>query len=380
MEDEVAPRRVEPALRSTPDRRDFLKRTAVTLAAAGATAGLAWWFYDPTGKAGLPQPQPEKLDNYFAKVDYPVDAPRISIARGRMDRIDRMVRAAVAGLCGDVGLRRFVSRGDTVLLKPNVGFERSPRYGATTNPQVVRSVVRLCHEAGAKQVLVADNPIESPESCFARSGIGPAALEEGAKVLIPASVHFHPIAIRPPQPDGTPHKPDPTKHEALGTWPIFWRALSEVDKVIGIPPIKDHNLCHASMGMKNWYGLLGGRRNQFHQAIHDIVSDLGLMVSPTLMIIDGTRVMLHNGPTGGQLSDVKQMNTIVAAVDQLACDAWCYENLLGRDPAALRYLELAQQKFGETETGTRAYVNTRRFGTRDWTTYKRQGKIVETNV
>jgi uncharacterized protein (DUF362 family) len=134
------------------------------------------------------------------------------------------------------------------------------------------------------------------------------------------------------------------------------------------------------MGMKNWYGLLGGRRNQFHQAIHNIVSDLGFMMSPTLMIIDGTRVMMRNGPTGGRLDDVKEMNTIVASVDQLACDAWCYEHLLGRDPAALRYLELAEQKFGETDAGERSYANARRFGTRDWTRYSRQGKIAETNV
>jgi len=358
-------------------RRDFLKRGAVTVAAAGATAGAAWWLHDPTGKAGLSQPQPETLKNYFAGVDYRVDAPRLSIARGRAGNVDWMVRAAVGGLGGDAGMGRFVSRGDIVLVKPNVGFERAPKYGANTNPDVVRSVVRLCIEAGADRVVVADNPIESPQSCFARSGIRQAALEEGAKVTIPARIHFRPIAVRPPQPDGTPYQPDPTRHEALGTWPIFWEPLREADKVIGIPVIKDHNLCYASMGMKNWYGLLGGRRNQFHQAIHDIISDLGLMMSPTLTIADGTRVMTRNGPTGGRLDDVRQMNTVVASVDPLACDAWCYQNLLGRDPAALRYLELAERKFGETETGERSYAESRRFGTRDWTAYRRQGKIAE---
>ena len=368
------------AAKQAVDRRDFLTRGAATLAAVGAAAGAAWWLYDPTGKAGLLQPQPETLRNYFAEVNYPADRPRISIARGGLDRIDRMVRAAVAGLSGERGMKRFVSRGDTVLLKPNVAFERAPQYGATTNPEVVRSVIRLCTEAGAGQVIVTDNPIESPESCFSRSRIRKVAIEEGAKVMIPAQIHFRSIAIRPPRPDGTPHRPDPAKHEALGTWPILWEPLRNADKVIGIPPIKDHNLCHASMGMKNWYGLLGGRRNQFHQAIHNIVSDLAFMMSPTLMIVDGTRVMMRNGPTGGRLDDVREMNTVVASVDQLACDAWCYQHLLGRDPVALRYLELAEQKFGETETGARAYINTRRFGTRDWTAYQRQGKIVETHV
>lgn len=369
-----------PAAGERMDRRDFLKRGAATAAAVGGAAGLGWWLYDPTGKAGLLQPEPERLKNYFAKVDFPPDAPRISIARGRLDKIEQMVRSAVGGLSGGLGMARFVSRGDTVLIKPNVGFERAPQYGATTNPDVLRYVIRLCFEAGAERVTVADNPIESPESCFSRSDIRRAALDEGAKVLIPAHVYFRPIAIRPPRADGTPYQPNPARNEALGTWPIFWEALAEADKVIGLPPVKDHNLCYASMGMKNWYGLLGGRRNQFHQAIHNIVSDLGFMMSPTLMIIDGTRVMMKNGPTGGRIDDVKEGNTIVASVDQLACDAWCYEHLLGRDPAALRYLELAEQKFGETETGERSYAVAGRFGTRDWTAYNRQGKIVEANV
>jgi uncharacterized protein (DUF362 family) len=127
------------------------------------------------------------------------------------------------------------------------------------------------------------------------------------------------------------------------------------------------------MGLKNWYGLLGGRRNQFHQAIHEIVSDLAIMVSPTLTIADGTRVLMRNGPTGGRLSDVKPAHTVVVSVDPVACDAWCYENLLERDPAKLAYLELAQQKIGAREPG-------RRFGERDWRVYERQGLIVERNV
>ena len=84
------------------------------------------------------------------------------------------------------------------------------------------------------------------------------------------------------------------------------------------------------MGIKNWYGLLGGRRNQFHQDIHGIVSDLSLMIKPTLTILDGSRVLMKNGPTGGDPSNVKAGDAVVAGVDPVAVDAWAFEHLLER--------------------------------------------------
>ena len=353
-------------------RRDLIVRGGQAVAAAGVAAGAAWWLYDPRGDAGLKRPEAIHLKDYFSAVRFPEASPRISVAYGNASWIDdieqvtRMVAAAVGGLDGELGMKRFIARGDVVMLKPNVGFDRGPRLAATTNPQVVRAVIRLCKEAGARKVIVADNPIENPPACFAKSGIQEAAEAEGATVVIHSSVHDAPVEVRP----GTPSA---AQHEALGTWPIFWKPLRDADKVIGIPPIKDHNLCYASMGMKNWYGLLGGRRNQFHQAIHNIVSDLGYMMQPTLMIVDGTRVMMHNGPTGGRLEDVRVggvdgQPVIVASVDQLACDSWCLQNLLGRDPASVSYLQLAYEKFGK---------DPKRLTAANWQEYKTQGKVVE---
>ena len=340
-------------------RRHFLRRIATTAAVAGGAAVAARWLYDPTGKRGLTAPEPLTLRDYFAGIDYGPSDPKLSIARG--DDVDKMVRAALEPMGG---IRRFVSLGDVVLLKPNVAFDRAPAMGATTSPELVGAVARLCREAGAKKVIVTDNPIESPESCFAKSGVGKAAEAAGAVVMLPSSRHFRDLAIRD-------RKPDPAAGEVLGTWPIYWPPLAQADKIINLPAIKDHNLCYASMGIKNWYGLLGGRRNQFHQAIHEIISDLGLMVSPTLVIADGTRVLMHNGPTGGRLQDVRPGHTVVAAVDQVACDAWCYQHLLLRDPAALTYLEMAQRKITAVPG---------RFAERDWQVYNRQGLVKETAV
>ncbi|MGB2984793.1 MAG: DUF362 domain-containing protein [Phycisphaerae bacterium] len=356
-------------------RRDLLVRGAGAVVAAGVATVGGYLLYDPEGDAGLPKPSKTRLrlKNYFADICLPPSNPRISVATGSQPHIEQMVRAALGGLDPSLGMKRFVAKGDVVLIKPNVGFDRAPHLGATTNPEVLRWVIRACKEAGARKVIVADNPIEAPDACFAKSKIREAAEAEGAKVMLPAEVHFESLLIRD-------RRPDPAESEALGHWPIFYRPLAEATKVIGLAPIKDHNLCSASMNLKNWYGLLGGRRNQFHQAIHHIVSDLGLMMSPTLVIADATRVMMRNGPTGGRISDVKPGGelgrpAVIASVDPVACDAWCYRHLLGRDPAKLAYLELAQKKI---EAQIAAGSN--RFGQCDWQAYDREGKIVITNV
>ncbi len=356
-------------------RRDWIKRGAGTLIAAGAAVAGGFWLYDPRGDAGLPKlsDNAQRLKNYFADIDFPVSNPRISVATGAEENIGRMVQAAIGGLDADRGIKRFITSGDVVLIKPNVGFDRAPRLGATTNPEVLRWVIRLCKEAGAAQVIVADNPIEAPSACFAKSDIEAVARAEGAKVILPAEARFQSLVIRD-------REPDASAGEALGTWPIFYAPLAEATKVIGVTPVKDHNLCNASITMKNWYGLLGGRRNQFHQAIHHIVSDLGMMMSPTLIIADATRVMMRNGPTGGRTSDVKpggELNrpAIVASVDPVACDAWCYQHLLGRDPARLAYIELAHTKIQQ-----QVAAGHQRFGERDWQAYEAQGRIKTVDV
>jgi len=94
------------------------------------------------------------------------------------------------------------------------------------------------------------------------------------------------------------------------------------------------------MIMKNWYGLLGGRRNMFHQDIHTIITELAMMVKPTLVILDGTFSMITNGPTGGSLDDLKQTNTMIVSTDQVAADA-VGATLLGRPLSALPFITRA---------------------------------------
>jgi uncharacterized protein (DUF362 family) len=300
------------------ERRALLKQGAAVagLTLVGGWAALAppSWpgsLRDPDGERGKPRPKIRKLPEGGYAVPASATASHLGIARG--DRIPAMVKGAIDAI-GGIG--RFVQSGDVVLIKPNVAFERPAALGATTNPKVLEAVVAICREAGAKEVRVADNPIESPESCFARSGIRKATYDAGARLYLPTR--------------GTMETLNTPGATWIENWPFFWHPFRGVNKVIGVAPVKDHNLCEASMTTKNWYGLLGGRRNQFHQDIHGIIADLALMLRPTMVILDGTRVLFRSGPTGGSLDDVRPGKTIVASTDSIAADAFGWDDLLRR--------------------------------------------------
>ncbi len=310
---------------SVPPRREFLQQIGRTGLAVAGAAAAAFWLHDRESPAH--EDRAVVLPSF--RVEASAGAGRMAVIHGTS--IEAMVKAAASELGG---MERFVRSGDVVLIKPNVAFDRGPLLGATTHPDVVGAIVRLCRSAGASKVIVADNPINSPEGAFYKSGIGRAAREAGAVVLYPASNDFRPLDIN---------------GEVLHRWPVFHRAFRDVTKVIGVAPLKDHNLCGASMTMKNWYGLLGGARSQFHQKIHPVIADLAGMIQPTLVFLDATRILMTNGPTGGTLSDVVAGNTIVAGVDQVAVDAYGFTRL-GRDPGQLGYLQIASaRKIGSAD-------------------------------
>ena len=306
-----------------PSRREFIKRLGAAALATGGTALLWRALRDPTGERGKPKEPTFRLRDY--RMTPPSGAKVLGVARG--DDYQQMLKMAIGAIGG---LEHFIRKGDIVLIKPNVAFDRAPKLGATTNPEVLSVLVKLLREAGASEVRVADNPIESPENCFAKSGIADAARASGASLFLPSPSSFETLEV--------------PGAKLIARWPFFYRPFRGVDKVIGVAPIKDHNLCHASMTTKNWYGLLGGRRNQFHQDIHNIVADLALMMRPTFVILDASRILMKNGPTGGDLSDVVPGHTLVAATDQIAADAFGYSELLGRKSALPQYLYNARDR------------------------------------
>ena len=221
--------------------------------------------------------------------------------QAREEQAFAMVKAGARRDGGRPGVGHFITKGDVVVIKPNVAFDKNPDLAATTQPDTLAAVVKLCLGAGARKVIVADNPINNPESCFFKTQVGEAAVRAGAELMMPQESYFEQLYVG--------------GETITGTWRMFYRPFREATKVIGISPVKDHNLCKATVTLKNWYGLLGNPRNQFHQNIHGIISDFALMMKPTLVIADGRKLLMRNGPTGGSLNDVKQGDTIVVGTD-----------------------------------------------------------------
>jgi len=233
-----------------------------------------------------------------------------------------LARAAIRQLGG---IERFISRGDLVVIKPNIAWDRTPEQAANTNPEVVAEVVRMCREAGAGDVMVTDVSINEPRHCFDRSGIASAARAAGAHVILPEERRFREVDLH-----GT----------VLGSWPVLDPFL-QADKVINLPVAKHHSLTGATLGMKNWYGILGGPRHRLHQRIDECLVDLAGFMRPTLTIIDACRVLVRNGPGGGSLADVLAAKTLIAATDPVAADAFAAKTWWGLDPGKLQYLQLA---------------------------------------
>ena len=307
--------------RTLPDRtrRRFLLNAGVTAgAAAGFTAlGLLNYSREPVRRAE----EPVLILKDF-RVEPSTVRPQLAVVHG--SEVEPMVREALHKL-GGIG--RFIAKGDRVLLKPNVGWDRQPEQAANTNPQVVGAVARLCIEAGAEQVLVTDVSLNDPARCFARSGIRAAAEEAGAEVRLPGGNDFRQTDMG---------------GDLLKIWPVA-RFFHQADKVINLPVVKHHSLCGCTLAMKNWYGVLGGRRNQLHQRIHTSIVDLAAALHPTLTIMDATRVLKHNGPTGGSLDDVSIENTIIAGLDEVAIDAYSLR-FLDVAPEAVPFLALGEQR------------------------------------
>lgn len=232
------------------------------------------------------------------------------------------------------GMNRFVKKGDTVLVKPNMGWDRSPSQAGNTNPDVIAALVELSFRAGAKRVNVFDVTCNDPQRCYDSSGIMKAAKERGANVYFAeewnsVNAHFD--------------YPSP-----MEGWPILKDAL-ECDVFINVPILKHHALTGLTISMKNLMGVCGGNRGKMHPKIGRNLVDLTDFISPDLTVVDAYRVLLRHGPTGGNLSDVHLMKKLVVATDPVLADTYA-ATLMGVDPMSIPNIKVASEmKFGNTD-------------------------------
>ncbi len=248
-------------------------------------------------------------------------APDLAIATG--DDPAKTTRAAVEALGG---MDLFVNKGEKVVVKPNMAWDRTPEYAANSNPAVVAEVVKMCLESGASQVLVFDRSVNDPRRCYEQSGIRAAAEAAGAKVVHIDGRRFRKVSI----PGAT----------VLKTWEFYSEVL-DADALINVPIAKHHGLARLTMGMKNWMGVIGKRRSVIHQKLDAALVDISRVIRPRLTVLDAVRILTANGPQGGSLGDVKRLDTVVAGTDQVSVDSFG-ASLFGLKGSDLGYVREAE--------------------------------------
>jgi uncharacterized protein (DUF362 family) len=271
------------------DRRQFLEQVA----AWSAGACLATPVFD--------------VRSILAAEAKPKSNPLLAVAKGQ--DYDALVDSVMKPL-GGIGA--FVQKGARVVVKPNIGWDRTPEQAANTHPDVVKAVVQRCLDAGAKRVLVFDRTCNDARRSYAKSGIQAAVEAIGdsrAKCVFQDQKKFVPVKI--------------AKATSIKQFDFYKDAMeTDCDCYINLPVAKHHVLAKLTLGLKNIMGVIGGNRGEIHKDLGARIADLNLVVYPTLTIIDATRILLRNGPTGGKLEDVKTLDTLVASTDTVAADAY----------------------------------------------------------
>lgn len=275
------------------DRREFLRQVA--LWSAGLSVSVPHF---RIGAALSAESQPSLLASATGK-DY-------------QELVDR-----VLGPLGGMG--KFVRRGDKVVVKPNIGWDRNPGQAANTHPQVVRALVERALDAGAGEVLVFDRTCNEERRCYVNSGMEDALAgikDNRLKFFHPDERKYVPVDIE--------------RGKAVSRLEIYRDAL-EADSYINVPVAKHHGLSRLTLGLKNSMGVLGGNRGAMHHNLGQKLADLATVIQPKLTVIDATRILLNNGPQGGNLGDVRVLDTLVASVDPVAADAYA-TTLFGLKP------------------------------------------------
>ena len=309
------------------DRRRFLKRLGlVGVGAAGSTAvGL---LANDAGRYA-PISLPTVTGRFDFTTGLPAQKQTLSLGRGAPTIATEKAIEALGGM------GQFVLPDEHVVIKPNAGWDRTPVQAANTNPEVVGTLVKLCLAAGARKVTVTDNTCNDPKRCFTRSGIWKAVEAAGGEVVLPAKHRFERRDLG----------------GVLGNIPVLTPVI-EADRLVNVAIAKHHGQAQFTGAMKNLYGVIGGRRNRHHQQIDHSIAHLAVAFKASLTLVDATRVLMKNGPQGGDIDDTKAVGQVIAATDPVALDAYAC-TLIGLQCGVLPYLKLAEQcGLGTTDLAT----------------------------
>ncbi len=204
------------------------------------------------------------------------------------------------------GIGKFVKKGDTVVIKPNIGWDRKPEEAANTHPLVVKAIAEECLKAGARKVKVFDRTCNDPRRCYVNSGMSEVLSKiKGVELKYLDTEKFRKVKI-----NGL----------FIKDWELYEEALN-CDVYINVPVAKHHGLTGLTLALKNIMGIMGGNRGYIHREIEDALCDLNIARIPHLNVIDATRILLRNGPQGGGVKDVKVLNRVIASTDIVLSDA-----------------------------------------------------------
>ena len=276
------------------DRRTFIRRTVQTAIAAAA--------------GGLP------VLDLLSMPAQAAQAPALAVRKGQ--DIPLLVRDTISALDG---MENFVKQGDVVVVKPNIGWDRTVELAANTHPEVVKALVQLCLEAGAKQVRIFDRTCNDERRCYMQSGIRPAVesiRSDRVSIEYIDRRSFKELAIN--------------GGRAFDRWE-FYLPVIEADRLINVPVAKHHSISRLTLAMKNLMGVIGGNRGRLHHNIAESLSDIASVIHSDLTVVDATRILTANGPQGGRLHDVRKLDTLIASPDIVAADAYA-STLFGLSP------------------------------------------------
>jgi uncharacterized protein (DUF362 family) len=224
------------------------------------------------------------------------------------------------------GMKNFVSPGQTVVVKPNIGWDAIPERAANTNPKLIGQIIKSCLEAGAKEVYVFDNTCDKWNKCYKNSGIEKAAKDAGAKV-VPGNIESKYRTVEIP---GAEKLKNPKVHELILDSDVF----------INVPVLKSHGSTKLTISMKNLMGIVWDRKFWHKNDLNQCIADFASKIKPDLNIVDASKVMKQNGPRGVSVEDVVELKSMIISTDMVAADA-AAAKIFGHEPEDIGHIQIA---------------------------------------